>query len=217
MIWDENPYVTYDSLMTMIGWRRQSAWWSSQWRRRSSTCIRRRARWAVMKNLKKQARSREDRFSKTLFAFSRCKIAEHDGSGDLLSQSQMHVDEQNEVALAAQQRRRRKTRCVGGSWLFVVTSSMVAARIYRKDPPKVTASCNWLALSLSKRIRQTRSKNKWQKEVEDVWGFGPNFDGYSCAHRAPAPLASPHHTPARRARAHMYFFFSPLLHTLVSV
>jgi hypothetical protein len=54
-----------------------------------------------MKNLKKRASSREVCFSKTLFALSRCRIAEDDGSGDLLSQSQMHIDERDEVALAA--------------------------------------------------------------------------------------------------------------------
>jgi hypothetical protein len=54
-----------------------------------------------MKNLKKRASSREVRFSKTLFALSRCRIAEDDGSGDLLSQSQMHIDERDEIALAA--------------------------------------------------------------------------------------------------------------------
>jgi hypothetical protein len=66
-------------------------------------------------DLKKQASSREDRFPKTLFALSRCRITEHDGSRDLLSRSQMHIDEWDEVALAAQHRRRRKTRRVGGS------------------------------------------------------------------------------------------------------
>ena len=102
----------------------------------------------MMKNLKKRASSREDRFPKTLFALSRCRIAEDDGSGDLLSRSQMHVDERDEAVLAAQQRRRRKPRCVGGSWLFVVTSSVAAARIYREDPPRVTASRNRLGLSI---------------------------------------------------------------------
>jgi hypothetical protein len=68
----------------------------------------------MMKNLKKRASSREDHFSKTLFILSWCRITEDDGSGDLLSRSQMHVDERDEVALAAQQRRRQKTRCVGG-------------------------------------------------------------------------------------------------------
>jgi hypothetical protein len=43
---------------------------------------------------------------KFLFTLSRCKIAENDGSGDLLSHSQMHIDEWDEVTLAAQQRRR---------------------------------------------------------------------------------------------------------------
>jgi hypothetical protein len=47
--------------------------------------------------------SREDRFLKTLFTLSRCRIAEDDGSRDLLSRSQMHVDERDEVTSAAQQ------------------------------------------------------------------------------------------------------------------
>jgi hypothetical protein len=57
----------------------------------------------VVKNLTKRAGSREDRFSKTLFGLSRCRITENDGSGDLLSQSQIHIDEQDEVVLPAQQ------------------------------------------------------------------------------------------------------------------
>jgi hypothetical protein len=54
-----------------------------------------------MKNLKKRASSYEDRFPKMLFALSRCRIAEDNDSGDLLSRSQMHADEQDEVALTA--------------------------------------------------------------------------------------------------------------------
>jgi hypothetical protein len=107
----------------------------------------------VMNNLKKQASIREDRFSKTLFVLSRCRIAEDDDSRDLLSRSQMYVDGQDEVALAAQQRRRQKTRCIGGSWLFAFTRFMATARIYREDMPRVIASCNRLGLSISKRIR----------------------------------------------------------------
>jgi hypothetical protein len=45
---------------------------------------------------------REDRFPKTLFTLSRCRIAEDDGSGDLLSRSQMHIDERDEVASVTQ-------------------------------------------------------------------------------------------------------------------
>jgi hypothetical protein len=50
-----------------------------------------------MKNLKKRASSREDHFPKTLFALSWCRIAEDDGSRDLLPRSQIYVDEQDEV------------------------------------------------------------------------------------------------------------------------
>jgi hypothetical protein len=102
--------------------------------------------------LKEASEQSRRRFLKTLVAISRCRIAEDNGSRDLLSRSSMHIDEQNEIALAVQQRRRQKHRCVG-SWLFVVTSSVVVARIYREDPLRLTASHNRLDLSLSKRIR----------------------------------------------------------------
>jgi hypothetical protein len=78
----------------------------------------------VLKNLKKRASSHKDRFPKTLFALSQCRITEDNGSGDQLSRSWMHVDKQDEVALAAQQQRRQKPRCIGGSWLFVIPSSV---------------------------------------------------------------------------------------------
>jgi hypothetical protein len=64
----------------------------------------------------------------------------------------MHINERDEVALVAHQRRRQKPRCVS-LCLFIVTSSVAVTRIYREDPPRVAASCNRLALSLSKRIR----------------------------------------------------------------
>jgi hypothetical protein len=60
----------------------------------------------VVKNLTKRASSHEDRFPKTLFTLSRCRIAEDDGFEDLLSRSQMHADERDEVASAAQQQKR---------------------------------------------------------------------------------------------------------------
>jgi hypothetical protein len=53
-----------------------------------------------VKNLKKQASSREDHFPKDLFTISQCRIVEDDGFGDLLSRSQMHVDERDEEVLA---------------------------------------------------------------------------------------------------------------------
>jgi hypothetical protein len=67
----------------------------------------------------KRGSNREDRFQKTLFALSRCRIAEDDGSRDLLSQSQMHVDEQDEVASTAQQQKRRNLDVLVFSWLLV--------------------------------------------------------------------------------------------------
>jgi hypothetical protein len=56
----------------------------------------------MMKNLKKQGSNHECYFPKTLFALSRYKIAEDDGSGDLLSRSKMHVNEWDKLALATQ-------------------------------------------------------------------------------------------------------------------
>jgi hypothetical protein len=50
-----------------------------------------------MKNWKKQVSSHEERFPKTLFALSRCRITEDDASRDLLSRSQMHIDERDEA------------------------------------------------------------------------------------------------------------------------
>jgi hypothetical protein len=73
----------------------------------------------MVENLMKRASSREDRFPKTLFALSRCRITEDDGSGDLLSRSQMHVDERDEVASAAQQQKRRNLDVLVLSWLLV--------------------------------------------------------------------------------------------------
>jgi hypothetical protein len=67
----------------------------------------------------KRVSSREDRFPKTLFALSRCMITEDDGSRDLLSRSQMHVDERDEVASAVQQQKRRNLDVLALSWLLV--------------------------------------------------------------------------------------------------
>jgi hypothetical protein len=153
-----------------------------------------------VKNLTKRASSHEDRFSKTLFTLSRCRIAENDGSGDLLSRLQIHIDERDEIVLAAQQRMRQRPRCVGGSW-FGVTTSMAATHIYREDMPRVTASRNRLALSLSKLIRHgliAKLNGKRQKEAADLRVFGPDFDGlfmctsYAHAHRL---ASSCHDTP----------------------
>jgi hypothetical protein len=123
----------------------------------------------------------------------------------------MHVNEREEVALAAQQRWRRTTKCVGGSWFFIVTRSVAAARIYREVLPRVTTTHNRLGLSLYKRIRHglvTKINDKRR-----LRGFGPDFGGLlthtSCAFT---------HRQAYRGEAseRMCFFLSPLLHILIS-
>jgi hypothetical protein len=50
--------------------------------------------------LEEASESHEDRFSKTLFILSQCKIVEVNSFGDPLSRSQMHVNKWDEVALA---------------------------------------------------------------------------------------------------------------------
>jgi hypothetical protein len=107
----------------------------------------------MVKNLMKRTSSRENHFSKILFTVSRCRITEDDGSGDLLSRLQMHVDERDEVASAAQEQNQRNLDALVFFVVVHVATAMVAIRIYRKDPPSVTASRNRLGLSLSKRIR----------------------------------------------------------------
>jgi hypothetical protein len=152
-----------------------------------------------MKNLKKRASIREDHFLKTLFTLSWCMITEDDGSGELLSRSWMHVDdERDKLALAAHQRRRWKLRCIG-SWLFIVTSSMTVARIHRKDPLRVTSSYNGLGLSLSKCIRYglvTKINSKRRTRHR---------------HALPCPALS-----APRGTAHVCFSLFSLLYTLTS-
>jgi hypothetical protein len=70
----------------------------------------------------------------------------------------MHVDDRDEVALAVQQRRRRKTRYIGGSRFYVVVSSMATTHIYWEDPRRGTTSRNRLGLSIKTYQTQTYSK-----------------------------------------------------------
>jgi hypothetical protein len=72
-----------------------------------------------VKNMTKRASSREDCFPKILFVFSRCRIAEDDGSGDLLSWLQMHIDERDEVTSTTQQQKRWNLDVLVFLWLLV--------------------------------------------------------------------------------------------------
>jgi hypothetical protein len=173
-------------------WQRWSVWCSLCWGWRPSVRVRQRGRWAVMKNLKKWARSHEDRFPKTLFTLSWCRIVEDNDSGDLLSRSHIHVDDRDEVALAAQQQRRRKTRCVGSSWLFIVAIFVAVTHIYREYMSRVIASCNRLCLSLSNRIRHRLIvKINGKRKLRTCEALGQILVEYSHARCAPEPIASP--------------------------
>jgi hypothetical protein len=92
--------------------------------------------------------------------------------------------------------------------------------IYREDLPRVTTSCNQLDLSLSKRIRHGLiAKINGKRRPRACEALGWISADYSCARRAPAPIALPHHaTPchARRGEASECFPLSPLLHILAS-
>jgi hypothetical protein len=117
----------------------------------------------------------------------------------------MHVDEKNDVALTMQQQRRQKPRCVGGSWLFVVSCPVVAACICREDLPRVTMSHNRLGLSLSKRIRhELIAKLNSKRKLQTCEALGQILLDHSRARHAPAPIASPRHIlpgPVRRDEA----------------
>jgi hypothetical protein len=99
----------------------------------------------------------------------------------------MHVNEQDEVALVAQQRRRQKARCIGGLWLFIITYSMMFTRIYREDLHRVTASCNRLVLPLIKCIRHGLvEKINGKRRPQTCETLGQISADYSCTRRAPA-------------------------------
>jgi hypothetical protein len=54
----------------------------------------------------------------------------------------MHVDERDEVALVAQQQKQRNLDALVFFVVVRVATTVAAARIYREDPPRVTASHN---------------------------------------------------------------------------
>jgi hypothetical protein len=106
----------------------------------------------------------------------------------------MYIDEWGEVALTAQQRRRRKLRCVGDSCLFIVTHSVVATRVYREDLPRVTTSHNRLGLSLSKHIRHRLVvKINGKRKPQTYEALGHTLAKHSYTRHAPAPITSPRH------------------------
>jgi hypothetical protein len=80
--------------------------------------------------------------------------------------------------------------------LFVVIYSVVATCIYREDLPRVTTSRNRLGLSLSKYLRHRLiAKINDKRRLWTYDALGQILVEYLCAHRTPAPIASPR--PAR--------------------
>jgi hypothetical protein len=137
--------------------------------------------------------------SKNLIRPLPVQIADDDGFRDLLSRSWMHIDEQDEVALATQ--RRQKPRCVGGSLLFVVTRFVAVTCIYGEDPPRVTVFHNRLALSLSKHIRHGPIVKINGKRKPRTWeGLGRILMDHSCVRHAPTSITSPLHATLHLTR-----------------
>jgi hypothetical protein len=129
----------------------------------------------------------------------------------------MHVDEQDEVALAVQQQRRQKPKCVGGLWEFIVASSMADVRIYRGDPTRVTASLNRLELYQTRTRHGLLAKINEKRKLQAYKGLGRISADHSYASHASTPFASPPLAQTSEARrTHVCFFLSPLLHTLTN-
>jgi hypothetical protein len=130
----------------------------------------------------------------------------------MLSQSQMHIDERDEIGLTMQQWKRRNLDALIARGCFLITTSVTAARIYRKDMPRVTASCNRLDLSLSKRIRHGLvTKINGKRKSRTCEDLCPISVYYSHACRAPTTIAPP--DEARRASACIFLPFSSPPHT----
>jgi hypothetical protein len=104
--------------------------------------------------------------------------------------------------------------------LFVLSSYVAAARIYREDLRRVTTSRNRLSLSLSKRIRHRLiAKINGKRRSWTCKDLGWISTDYLRARRTPTPNASPRPArpgEARRVSARVYFSISPFLHILAS-
>jgi hypothetical protein len=117
----------------------------------------------------------------------------------------MPVDDQDEVALTTQQRRGQKPRCIGDSWLFIVTSSVMAARIYGEDPPRITVSRNRPGLFIRQTIVAKINGKRKPRSYDTLGQISVNHSRTRCV-------------PARLALQGARICFSPfpLIHTLVS-
>jgi hypothetical protein len=136
---------------------------------------------------------------------------EDNGSRNSFCRSHMHINERAEVVLTAQQRRRRKPSCIGGSLLFIVTSFMAATHIYREDPPRITASRNRLGLSLLKCIRHWLvAIINGKRKSQTCEALSRISTDHSCTCHAPTPLTSPHPIwPGECMHVFLFFAFPP--------
>jgi hypothetical protein len=119
---------------------------------------------------------------------------------NLLSRSQMDIDERDEAGLAMQQRNRQNLDALVARGYFLIITSVTAARIYREDPPWLTTSPNQLGPSLSKCIRHSLVAKINSKRRPWTYDALCHISA-DCSHtrRAPAPIASRHHFPPHLA------------------
>jgi hypothetical protein len=81
--------------------------------------------------------------------------------------------------------------------VFIVTHSVVAALIYRKDLSRVTTSHNRLGLFVSKYIRhELVAKINDKMRLHTCEALGRYSVDYSRAHRVPVPISMPRPTLA---------------------
>jgi hypothetical protein len=122
----------------------------------------------------------------------------------------MHVDEQDEEVLAAQQRMRQIPRCVGGSWLFYVLL-----------PWWLPVFIGNTRLGLQHLRHGLEAKLNGKRRSQTSEALDQISTDYSDARHAHAPIASPplatpRSSKARQASMRMCYSLSPLLHTLAS-
>jgi hypothetical protein len=136
------------------------------------------------------------------------KITEDDGSRDPLSRSKVHADDWDEIALMAQQQRRRKPRCICGlvDW---VPSSVVAMRIYRWEPTRVMVCRNRFSLSIKNALHATHKKINYERKPRVYMGLDRISVDYSRA-LTPVPFTLPRQV-WRDKQVHVSF--SHLLYT----
>ena len=134
---------TYVSFLRTMG---QTSLFCHSWRRCAAHARRRRRRAVLLMQRRWMEAIEQSRraLPKNLIRPLLVRIAEDDGSGDLVSRSQLHTDDRDEVDSAAQQQRgRQNLDAFVGQF-----ESCGARRIYREKPHRVRASRNGVSFCI---------------------------------------------------------------------